>query len=310
MQAELDVLRPKPVLFGLLAAVAALAAAPVLGVIGQGIGALLGGCGWIGVSTPIDRQVWALVNQPTVHFASQARSLGYWSGSTLVLLVVAMAAVPLLPRPRTLAAELATLHVAWAAAVVGLAWLPLVDLEDGHLWRWLELWDLPRALAWAVPALAIPAAVPPTLRLLALLRLSRHHAGRVPRLVVVLVHLAVPAIAWVAVATWAHGAPLVEPTAAVGGALMVTLTVAWFGYPPPFVQRLQRLSAASWLRIALAAAVLAAATFVSGRPLPADRRAGVLWGRPGATNNIRPWIAASELGELGRLTDDASRRSP
>jgi hypothetical protein len=298
MQPELDVLRPKSVLFGLVAAGAALAGAPLLAVVGQGVGALLGGCGWIGISTPIDRQVWALVNQPTVAFASQARSLGYWSGSTLILLAVALAAVSLLPRPRTLAAELVLLQAAWAATVVGLAWLPLVDLRDGHLWRWLELWQLPSTLAWAAPALAIPAAVSPTLRLLALLRMSRHHAGRALRLAAVLVHLGLPAGAWAAVATAAHGAPLVEPTVAVGAVVMVGLTVAWFGYPPPFVHRLEGLSAGSWLRLALAAAVLAGTTFVAGRPLPADCRAGLLWAGPRATNNIRPWIAATELRDL------------
>jgi len=300
MQPALDLLRPKAMLFGLVAAVAGFAGAPVLGVVGQGIGALLGGCGWIGITTPVDRQVWALVNQPTIQFASQARSLGYWSGSTLVLLIVALAAVSLLPRPRTLAAELVMIHVAWAATAVGLAWLPLVDLEDGQLWRWLELWDLPRALAWAVPALAIPATVPPTLRLLALLRISRHHAGRLSRLAVVVFHLGLPAITWAAVATAVHGSPLVQPTLALGGVLMVALSVAWFGYPPPFVQRLQGLSTGSWVRIAAAATVLTAVTFVAGRPLPSDRRSGVLWARPGATNNIRPWIAATEIGELGR----------
>ena len=55
----------KGLLYGLLAAVAAFPGALLVAVAGQGIGALLGGCGWIGVSTPVDRQVWALVNQPT-----------------------------------------------------------------------------------------------------------------------------------------------------------------------------------------------------------------------------------------------------
>jgi len=66
MRREIDVMDAKGLLYGLLAAVAAFPGALLVAVAGQGIGALLGGCGWIGVSTPLDRQVWALVNQPTL----------------------------------------------------------------------------------------------------------------------------------------------------------------------------------------------------------------------------------------------------
>lgn len=310
MRPELDVLAPKIVLFGLVAAVAAFAGTLLLATVGQAVGALLGGCAWIGLSTPVDRQVWALVNQPTLHFATQVRSLGYWTGSYLLPLAVALAAIPLLPRPRTIAAELAVLHSAWAATVVGLAWLPLIDPADGHLWRWLDLWDLPSSLAWVAPALAIPAAVPATLRLLALLRVSRHHAGRLLRLGVVMVHLGLPAIAWVALAAWTRGAPPVPSTIGVGTVVMVGLSVAWFGYPPPFVERLQRLRAASWIRFVAAAAVLVAVVFLSGRPLPADRRGGLVWARPNATNNVRPWIEAITVGSVVGLPVEAPDPAP
>lgn len=296
MRPELDVLAPKAVLFGLLAAVAALSGALVLAVVGQAIGALFGGCAWIGLSTPVDRQVWALVNQPSIHFSTQARALGYWTGSFLLPLVVALAAVPLLPRSRTLAAELVVLHSSWAATVVGLAWLPLIDPRDGHLWRWLDLWDLPSYLGWAAPVLAIPAAVPATLRLLSLLRISRHHAGRALRLAVVFVHLGLPAAGFVAIAAWVGGAPPGLSALGVGAVVTVALTVAWFGYPPPFVERLQPLSASTWLKLAAAALVLAALVIAAGRPTTADHRAGLLWAHPNATNNIRPWIDGLSLG--------------
>jgi hypothetical protein len=310
MRPELDVLAPKVVLFGLVAAVAAFAGTLLLAAVGQAVGALLGGCAWIGLSTPVDRQVWALVNQPALHFATQTRSLGYWTGSYLLPLAVALAAVPLLPRPRTIASELAVLHAAWAATVVGIAWLPLIDPADGHLWRWLDLWDLPSGLAWVAPALAIPAAVPATLRLLALLRVSRHHAGRLLRLAAVMVHLGLPAIAWVALAAWARGAPPVPSAIGVGTVLMVGLSVAWFGYPPPFVERLQRLRAASWVRLVAAAAALVAVVLLSGRPLPADRRGGLLWSRPTATNNVRPWIEPISLGALADLPSGSPEVTP
>jgi hypothetical protein len=298
MRREVDVMGAKGLLFGLLAALAAFPGALLLAVAGQGIGALAGGCGWIGISTSVDRQIWALVNQPALDFATQLRSLGYWSGSTVLPLLVALAAIPLLPRARSLAAELIVLHAAWAAAVVGLAWLPLLDPQDGHLVRWLELWGLPAPLVFLAPALAIPAVLPPTMRLLALLRIGRPNTGRALRLAAVTLHLVVPAAAWVAAVTFLLGAPPVPPALAAGAAVMVALSTAWFGYPPAFVHRLRGLTLGSWLRMAAVVATVVTIVWFAGRPLPDARRAGLLWARPAASNNIRPWIDAVPLADL------------
>lgn len=302
MRREVDIMDAKGLLFGLLAAVAAFPGALLVAVAGQGIGALLGGCGWIGVSTAVDRQVWALVNQPTLAFASEPRSIGYWSGSLALPLLVAVAAIALLPRPRSLAAELIVLQLAWACAVVGLAWLPLLDPRDGHLCRWLELWRLPAPLVWLAPALAIPAALLPTLRLLALLRIARPHTGRALRVAAVAAHLGVPAAAFVGVATLASGRPPEMSTLAVGAAVVVAVSAAWVGYPPAFVHRLRGLELGSWVRLAAAAAVAVAIVWLAGRPLPDDARAGLLWGGPTATNNIRPWIVAVPVAGIAPAT--------
>jgi hypothetical protein len=298
MRREVDVMAAKGLLYALLAAGAAFPGALLLAVAGQGIGALAGGCGWIGISTAVDRQIWALVNQPTLHFATELASLGYWTGSAALPLVIAIAAIPLLPRPRSLAAELILLHTAWACAVVGLAWLPLIDPLDGHLVRWLELWRLPAPLLFLAPALAIPAALPPTLRLLALLRIGRPNTGRALRLATVMLHLALPAAAWVAAATALLGAPPTASALAVGAAVVVALSTAWFGYPPAFVHRLRPLSLGSWLLLAALAAGAVAIVCLAGRPLPDGSRAGVLWAQPTASNNIRPWIDAVPLADL------------
>ncbi|PWB75518.1 MAG: hypothetical protein C3F15_06200 [Holophagae bacterium] len=291
----------KGLLYGLLAAVAAFPGALLLAVAGQGIGALAGGCGWIGISTAFDRQVWALVNQPTLDFATELESLGYWSGSVVLPLLVAFAAIPLLPRARSLAAELIVVQLSWACAVIGLAWLPLLDPLDGHLSRWLELWRLPAPLLFLAPALAIPAAVPPTLRLLGLLRIGRPNTGRALRLATVMLHLALPAAAWVAAATALLGALPPPPALAVGAAVVVALSTAWFGYPPAFVHRLRPLSLASWLLLAALAVAAVAIVWLAGRPLPEGRRAGLLWAQPTASNNIRPWIDAVPLSDIARL---------
>jgi hypothetical protein len=295
MRSELDIVTPRNLAFALLVAAAVYPGALLAAVLGQALGALVGGCGWIGITTPLDRQVWALVNQPTLHFASLARSVGYWTGSAVLPMLVAFTAIPLLPRARRLGSELVVLQAAWAAAVVGLAWLPLLDPVDGHLSRWVELWRLPPPVRWAVPLVALPAAVLPTLRLLSLVRMARQHCGRLLRLAAVGVHLVLPAAVWVGAATLIRGEPAWWSTAAVAAVAALALAVAWSGYPPAFVHRLEGLSGWSFVSGVTASALLIGLVLAAGRPVAADSRAGVLWSAPGATNNLRPWVDATSL---------------
>ncbi len=297
---------PKNLFFALLVATAAYPGALLLAAAGQGLGALVGGCTWIGISTPLDRQVWALVNQPSLHFSSLPTAAGYWAGSSLLPLMVALGAIGLLPRARKLGAELAILHAAWAATVVGLAWLPLLDRSDGHLSRWLELWRLPSALVFVVPALALAAAALPALRLLSLLRMVRQSCGRGLRLATVAVHLVIPAAIWFGAATLVRGAAAPWSTAAVAAAVLVALAVAWKGYPPPFVHHLEGLVGASWVRVAVTAGVLATLALAAGRPLADGHRAGLLWAQPGTTNNVRPWIEPSTLSAVAGPIEQAA----
>jgi len=100
------------------------------------------------------------------------------------------------------------------------------------------------------------------------------------------------------VATLVSGAPPTPSTLAVGAAVVVALSTAWFGYPPPFVHRLRGLTLGSWVRLAAVAAVAIVIVWLAGRPLAADNRAGLLWARPAASNNIRPWIDAAPLADV------------
>jgi hypothetical protein len=294
----LDIAAPAGLVFSWLAAVAGFALALLAAVAGQAIGALIGGCGWIGVATPIDRQVWALVNQPTLNFASQSRAIGYWLGSLALPLLIAVAVIHLVPRARTLGSELVATHAAWGATVVGIAWLPLLDPVDGHLARFLDLSDLPSALVWPAPALAAVAALLPTLRLLALVRIARSHVGRAGRVALVALHLGFPCIVWATLASVVHRGVITAPTLALSAPLLMAFAVAWFGYPAPFVHRLRELDTASWIRIIIVGAVLVAVIWFAGRPLGDDRSAGLLWGRPGASNNVRPWIETMDVFTL------------
>jgi len=293
---SLDVLTSRAVVASWLLAATAVPFALVLAVLGQATGAMLAGCRWIGVTLPLDRPVWALVNQPTLDFAARSASLGYWLGSLLLPLLVAVVGIGFVPRPRTLGAELAAIQVTWMAAVVGLAWLPLLDASDGHLARWLELRRLPAELTSVAPAVAALAAVPATLRLLALLGGARRKSGRGVRLGTVLLHLVVPTAAGLGAA-----ACLVRPApvaALIGAAApsVVALAIAWYGYPSPFVRPLETLRGRTFTWTLVAAALLWSLLWFAGRPLQGGTRAGLLWGRAEGFNNIRPWIQPSALG--------------
>jgi hypothetical protein len=295
MHRDRDVMAPKGLLFGLLAATLALPGAVLAAVSGQAIGSLLGGCGWIGISTPLDRQVWALVNQPSLNFASLPRGLGYWLGSLLLPLVICYCAVHLLPRSRTLAAELTVLHLAWGCTTVAVAWLPLLDTADGHLRRMLELWRLPHELLWVVPILAVPGALPPTLRLLALLRTVRKHPRRGLRLATVGVHLVLPVAAWVLLATMIRGAPAFAASIGLLAPVVTALAIAWYGYPYAFPHRLRELKTSDAVRTAVFATVVVATIWLTGRPLADGRASGLLWASPKSYNNIRQWVEPISL---------------
>lgn len=271
-------------------AVAAITIILVATTVGQAFGALLGGCGWIGVSLPLHRPAWALVDQPTLDFARRTAAIGYWFGAVGTAAVIAGLAVAVVPRPRTVAAELATVQTAWSASVVGLAWMPLLDLEDGHPARWLTLHSLPEELLALAPVAAAAMAVIPTLRLLAVARAGRAHLGRATRLGVVIVHFLLPAGAALALASVL--APRLPAVALIGasGPAVAALAIAWFGFPPAHPWPIEPPNSASILRATCAAILGLAVVWMTGRPTADGGVAGVVWRTPSARNNIRPWI--------------------
>jgi hypothetical protein len=290
MQRQLDPMAAGGVVCGVLAAVVGLASGLVAAVVGQAAGSLAGGCGWIGAALPIHRQVWALVNQPTLDFASRPEALGYWLGSLVLPLLIAVGTVPLLPRRKTLSGELLAIQISWGATAVGIAWLPLIDPVDGHIARWLQLGGRPGGLMWLAPILAVPVAVPPALRLLALVRNVRPHTGRWQRLAVVGVHLAVPGALWAVPVGVLLGSPAMPATLGMAVPVLVTAVVAWFGYPAPYPYRLRPLDVADGLRLAVVALLLVFLLWVCGRPQPGGGCSAILWGKPSSYNNIRQWI--------------------
>jgi hypothetical protein len=273
-----------------LAASAAFPLTLIGAVFGQGLGALAGGCGWIGVALPLDRQVWALVNQPVLNFASLPSAGGYWLGSTLLPLVVAVTIIGFLPRARSFVIELTVVQIAWAMSVVAVAWVPLLDLEDGHLIRFLALHGRPAALVWLAPAIAACAALLPTLRLLELTRRRRSDSLRSYRLLVVAVHFGVPTVAWVTVVSLVRGSLPLTATIAMAVPIAAATVFTWLRFPRPYAHRLELPKPSEIGGLAIVAVLLGITVWLAGRPLPDGRSAGFLWGHAQSFNNIRPWI--------------------
>ena len=290
MQTEPEIGAPSVFAISWIAAIAAFPLALVVAVLGQGLGALVGGCQWIGASLPLDRPVWALVNQPTLNFASLPTAGGYWLGSLLVPLIVAALVIPFLLRTRSLIVEVSVIQLAWGAAVVAVAWLPLLDQGDGHLARWLDLHDLPPTLVWLAPALAAGAGLLPTLRLLELARRRRKDTGRAYRVLLVVIHLVAPVVVWVGLGSLVRSSVPLEATLAIAVPACAAIVLAWLRYPAPYVRPIERPAVSSVAALVICAAAAVALVWNTGRPLPDDASAGVLWSQPQAYNNIRPWI--------------------
>ena len=290
MHTEPEINAPSVIAISWTAAIAAFPLALVVAVLGQGAGAMVGGCHWIGVSLPLDREVWALVNQPVLNFASLPSAGGYWLASLVVPLMVAAFVIPLLPRAQSLIIEISVVQVAWGAATVAVAWLPLLEKGDGHLARWLGLHSLSTSWVWLAPVIAAGAGLLPTLRLLELARRRQKDTGRIYRIAAVAIHLVVPVILWVGLVSLIRSSVPLEATLAITAPVCAAILLAWLRYPSPYVRPLERPTISGVVSLVTCAAVAAIFVWTTGRPLPNDASAGILWGAPQAYNNIRPWI--------------------
>jgi hypothetical protein len=276
-----------------LAAAIAAGTALVLAVTGQGLGAVAGGCTWIGVTIPLDRQVWALVNQPVLNFSSLPSAAGYWLGSVALPMLAALLLFSLRPRKPALAGQLMVIQTMWWISLIAGVWLPLLDPGDGHLSRWLELHRLEPRLVWLAPLLATGVAVLASLRLLEIARRGRSDLGCGARVRVVIVHLVVPVAGWLYLVFSASGALALRPALGLAAPVTAVLAFAWLRYPPPYPRPLQTSLRRSVVALVVCALGVAGGLWVAGRPLAGDRTAAVVWGTPGSFNNIRPWVETS-----------------
>ena len=290
METEPETASTSVIAISWLGASAAFPFALIGAALGQGLGALIGGCHWIGVTLPLDRQVWALVNQPVLNFASLPRAGGYWLGSIILPLVVALTIIGFLPRARALSTQLVCIQVAWAMSLVAVAVLPVLDREDGHFARFLVLHGWPTALVWLSPILAAGAALLPTLRLLQLARRRRPNIRRSHRLLIVVVHLGVPAAGWLGLMSLVHGRVWIPAIIAGVVPVIAAMAFAWFRYPDPYVRPLELPQAGEIVGLVFSAVIMVVIVWAAGRPLANGQSAGVLWGTAQSSNNVRAWI--------------------
>lgn len=285
-----DPMALKSLLASWLAAVFAVPASLIAAAAGQGLGTLVVGGSWIGVCVCWNREVWSLVNQPVLNFAASVNSTGYWLGSWIVPLAFAVAVIPLSVRLKTLTSQLVVVQTAWVALVIAASWQVFLEPDRGHLARWLLFRGWPIELRWLAMAAAIAAAVPVVLRLLALARIARYHPSRSRRLGLVVLHLFPAPVAWAAVA--GSLAPTLPLEACIAGALplVTAIMVAWFGYPAQPTHAITPVRIRVCVPLGIAAALMWAAFYAAGRPLPPDRAAAVQWAHETATNNIRDWM--------------------
>jgi hypothetical protein len=295
MNQSLDPLASRALIYSWIVAAFGLLLALVIAAFGQGVGGMLGGCTWIGVTTPAHQQVWALVNQPSMTFSRQVAATGYWLGSVILTLMVAALVVAVIPRARTLAAELLLLQLGWTCAVVGGGWLPLLDARDGHVSRWLYLHDAAPGLIWIVPVLALLAGLVPTMRLLALARHARRDTGTGYRLGLVLLHLGLPVLVWIILVTLVRGQLMIPATVAMLVPVVGALALAWLRYPKPYAHHLEPIFAASFTKALVMLLLVAALVGIAGRPLADNRASGLQWGVESSFNNIRPWVEPLDL---------------
>ena len=281
---------PTGLLTSWLAAVIALPLSLFVATIGQGVGALLARGGWIGLCVPWDRQVWALVNQPVLNFASLPIATGYWLGSWIAPLLVAALAIPLSLRLRALTSQLVVVQGAWMAAVIGVSWQPALDPHLSHFTRWLQFRGLSPDFRWVTVILAAAVVVPIVLRLIAIARITRHQLSRARRLALVVLHLLPTPMVWAAATTVIRGGIPVESCIVAGVPFLVVLVVAWIGYPSPLTHSISPIKGLTFAHLLVVLVLVWSAFWMAGRPLPEDRAAAVQWGRNGSYNNIRPWM--------------------
>lgn len=262
----------------------------------QGVGVVVVGGEWIGLSAPWGAQPWALVNQPSVGFAATWDSLlGYWLPPLLLPFLLALLLPPFMPSGRGWVSELLVYHGATAAAVLGLGWAPLLGVGDGPTAGLEVFWGISPLLVLGATAVAgVAGATMASLRLASHLWLAPGGPTRRRRVLVPLLHGGVPLVLWlvmVGLGGWRPSLGIVlVPVAVVA---LAAVASGWYLTHAPLTRR----PPAGWGSF-LAAAVLAATVGGVLALAGASQRGGpkgYLWGEERMTSNVRSGTVRIQL---------------
>lgn len=295
-------LTPRVVTASWLAALAAWPLAWAVGPAAQGVGTVAAGGSWIGLAVRFGEPPWGLVNEPGIAFAaSRAALLGYWLPPLLVPALVCLALPLLAPGGGGWWGELFLFQLAAALAVAPLGWGAPLGRSEGAVAGLATFWHVPPPVTVAVAVAA--GAIGAGLSVLRLAAQFWHAPGgptRSRRCLLVVLHLVVPAAAWIAAIRllgWRiQRAPCLGIGVVVGGALMGAVLFL----PRSPLRRPAPLGTGELLALALLGGVVAGSASWAGAPASAHGRA-ILWGQERATSNVRPGL------ELVRVTP---RRAP
>jgi serine/threonine protein kinase len=298
-----QVSRPVPVAsdqrtlaYSWLASATACGLALVIAVLGQALGAMAGGCSWIGLTIPVHRQPWALVNYPGIAFSHQPAAVGYWFGSLLLPLLIAAAGARLAARARSQAGALLAVQISWACAVIGCCWLPMLDQQDGHVAHWLYLHDADPRLLWIAPALALVVAMVPARRLLTLSPVIEPTLRQ--RLTLVATHLGLPIMVCIAFGMLLAPQLPLAALAAAGAPLVAALLLACRPVSAAAMTSAQQaVATGNLVRITVLLVLIAGTWLVAGRPLADGDSSGLLWSGKQMSNNVRQWVREHRLFE-------------
>jgi hypothetical protein len=264
--------------------------------VAQGIGVLLAGGGWIGVALPLGLHPWGLANEPTIAFASSRAALYlYWLAPSLAALLLAVALPAFVPSPRGWLGEMALFQLGVACATLGLGWAPALGEADGPAAALAKFWHVRPEVFVIVTALAGAAAVQ-----LGVVRLTSHlwslpggpMRGR--RLLTVLAHAMLPALAWIAAVIVSGWAPRPHAVLAAAAVLVSVLAGAWLWVPHAPLRPRREVRWRTVALVALLGGGISLAALWAGTP-GRGRGEALLWGQEGVTSNVRPLMDVVSL---------------
>jgi len=259
--------------------------------VAQGLGTVAAGGSWIGLSAPCGSVPWGLVNEPGMAFAaSRAALFAYWLPPLLAPALLAVFLPALAPTGRGWLGELVLFHLAAGLSVAALGWGVPLGRGDGPAAGLLTFWHVPFGVTLGVALAAGIAGAA-----LALARLGSHlwqapgGPTRRRRLLLALLHLALPSLAWVLAA---HGLgfqlqrmPLLGVLAVVaGGVASAALLV-----PHSALHRPVALSRLAVVALGLGGVLVGLAfSWIAGTSGGAAK--AVLWSQERSSSNVRPGL--------------------